>query len=106
MSSAGMIRLRFIFVLLIALVTSVLFAVPGKDAPETAYDESESLPCESAPIVSIGVPQDAAQTPGARVRPLRFGRFRGFVLKHLDQPKDWIYPISDSLTSLGCSLRC
>ena len=96
------------FVLVIALATSVSFAVPGKDAPETAYDESESLPCERAPIVSIGVPEAVAQTLGVRacVRPLCRSSFRRCAIKHLDQGSGWAYPISDSRTILDRSLRC
>jgi hypothetical protein len=50
-------RSRSVLVLLVALVLSVSFAVPAEDVPETAYDESEALPYESTPVISIAAPK-------------------------------------------------
>jgi type IV secretory pathway protease TraF len=52
-----MTQSRSVLVLLAALVLSVSFAVPAEDVPETAYDESESLPCGITPVVSVAAPK-------------------------------------------------
>jgi hypothetical protein len=46
------------FILL--LVLGLSWAVPAQDLPETTYDESEALPCESTPLVSEVIPPAAA----------------------------------------------
>ena len=51
----GMKVLRCAFVLLATFALSVSFGVPAEDVPETAYDESEALPYEGAPLFSIAV---------------------------------------------------
>ena len=65
-SSARMTQSRSVLVLLVALVLSVSFAVPAEDVPETAYDESESLPCERTPVVSIAAPETVREAPAVR----------------------------------------
>ena len=44
-----MFVLRSAVVVMVALVLIVSFTVPGEDAPETEYDESESVPFENTP---------------------------------------------------------
>lgn len=99
---------RSVLLLLVALVLSVCFAVPAEDVPETAYDESESLPCESTPVVSIAVPETVAQAPAVWPRASRFrlGSLRGSGGQSLDHETGWAYLIADSLTILDHSLRC
>ena len=52
----------FILILFVLLGFGLSLAVPAEDVPETAYDESEALPYESTPPVSILVPMGAART--------------------------------------------
>lgn len=64
-----MIYLRSILVLFIGLILILSFVVPAEDALETAYDESESLPFDRTPTVSIvpvaGLGKPHAVQPGA-----------------------------------------
>ena len=50
---------------------SVSRGVPAEDLPETAYDESEALPCEGTPLFSSVVPLMAAPTTQAMPSSLR-----------------------------------
>jgi hypothetical protein len=54
-----------ILILFVLLGFGVSLAVPAEDVPETAYDESEILPYESTPPVSIVVSIGAARTTQA-----------------------------------------
>ena len=47
-------------VLLMLLAFGASLAVPAENVPETAYDESEALPCENTPLFSTVVPLGAA----------------------------------------------
>ena len=58
-----------IFILFVLLGFGVSLAVPAEDVAESGYDESETLPYESTPPVSIVVPLRAARTT---LVPLRF----------------------------------
>jgi hypothetical protein len=51
--STLMRRPRSILVLCVVLAFGTSLAVPAEDVPETAYDESEALPYEGAPLFSI-----------------------------------------------------
>ena len=52
--------LRFALVLFATFALSVSFAAPAEDLPETAYDESESLPYEMTLPFSGDVVQESA----------------------------------------------
>jgi hypothetical protein len=52
----------FILILFVLLGFGLSLPVPAEDVPETAYDESEPLPYESTPPVSIVVRLGAART--------------------------------------------
>lgn len=54
---------RSAFVFLVLLDLGVSADVPSENMPETAYDESETLPCESTPLFSIVGPQAVAARP-------------------------------------------
>jgi len=56
-------KLRCILVVLAAFALSLSFAVPVEDDPETAYDESESLPYEMTPLLSGNIVQESAPAP-------------------------------------------
>jgi len=96
-----------ILVLLVLVAFGMSLAVPAEDVPETAYDESEALPCECTPVVSIAVRENIAQV--ATVRPcasrLRLASLRnpGTELDHVTGRAD---SSSDSLTILDHSFRC
>jgi hypothetical protein len=97
-----------VLVLFVFLAFSASQAVPAEDVPETAYDESESLPCESTPMISIVVPETVAEAPAVRPRAsrLRLGSLRRPGAQHLDHGTGWDRLVSDSLTILDHSLRC
>jgi hypothetical protein len=106
MSAARMAYLRSVFVLFVVLILSVSFAVPAEDVPETAYDESESPPCENTPVVSTAVPETFGEASTVRPRASRLDSQRRHGAPHLDNRKCRAYPNSDSLTILDHSLRC
>jgi hypothetical protein len=103
-----MTQSRSVLVLLVALVLSMSFAVPAEDVPETAYDESEALPYESTPVISIAAPKNAVETSAVRPRAsrLRFGSLKKSDRQKLDLRIGWAYPTSDSVAILEHSLRC
>jgi len=115
-------RSRRALVLFVALVLTMFFAVPAKDVPETAYDESASLPYVSirvvslagpepavaASVVSSAVPECIAEASAVRPRtsPLRLGSLRRPGAQTRDGTTGSAYRVSDSLTILDHSLRC
>ena len=58
--STSVKTVRFAFVLLVTMVLGLFLAVPAEDVPETAFDESETLPYQGTPLFSIEVPPAAA----------------------------------------------
>jgi hypothetical protein len=52
----------YIFVLFMFLAFGASLAVPAEDLPETAYDESESLPYEMTPALSGDLVQQSVPT--------------------------------------------
>jgi hypothetical protein len=52
---------RTALVVLAVLTLSLSFAVPAEDVPETAQDESESLPYETTPLLSRDLLEESAQ---------------------------------------------
>jgi len=55
-----------ILVLCVLLGFCVSLAVPAEDVPETAYDESETLPYEATPQLSIHVTQNPVSEVAGR----------------------------------------
>jgi hypothetical protein len=102
-----MTQSRSVLVLLVALVLSVSFAVPAEDVPETAYDESESLPCESTPVVSVAAHKTVGEAPVLRACASQLPRAS---LRSLEVRSDrWAeLPciVSPSLIILDHSFRC
>lgn len=97
-------------VLIAALAVGLSLAIPAEDVPETAYDESESLPCETAPIFSIEPPQTLARitqpilNSGSAFRSgLLTGRLCGCPTAHATSSG---HLASDILIVLGTPLRC
>lgn len=104
-----MTPLRSILVVFVALILSVCFALPAEDVPETVYDESESLPCESTPAVSILAAEISVEVPTAvpgACRMLLVASQEERKAWQLDGEKSRVYASSDSLTILDHLLRC
>lgn len=100
--------LRSMLVLFVALVLSVSFAVPAEDVPETAYDESESLPWESTPVVSLATPEISAKAPMVEPRvsrPLLESSSKPST-PSVDNQRRRTYRSSGFLTNLDHLLRC
>ena len=55
--------LRSALILAVALSLGESLAVPREDAPETAYDESESLPYETTPLFAVVAPRVIVRGP-------------------------------------------
>lgn len=65
-------RPRSAVLFFVLLVLGLSLAVPGVDLAETAYDESEAPPYESAPLISDVMPQaTASAAQGERSVPRR-----------------------------------
>jgi hypothetical protein len=98
---------RSVLVLLVALVLSVSFAVPAEDVPETAYDESESPPCESTAVVFIAASETVGEAPAVRAGASQLLRTS---LKRLEAHRSdrWagLPTVSSSLVILDHSFRC
>ena len=103
-----MSRSRSVLVLLIALVLGVFFAIPAEDLPETAYDESESLPYEGTPVICIAGPAIVAERPDVRqcAPQPRFRSVRTADTQLLQPGPGSAHPICDSIPILDRSLRC
>lgn len=103
-----MAKSHSVLVLFIALVVSLSFAVPVEDVPETPYDESESLPYESAPVVCIAAPEAIAQSPAVPLRAPRFrlGSLEPLGARQIVRDTGWANFISHSLIILDHSFRC
>ena len=97
-----------VLLLFIALVVSLSFAVPVEDVPETPYDESESLPYESAPVVCIAAPEAIMQAPAEPLRAprFRFDRLEEPGARQIVRDTGWDDFISDSLIIRDHFFRC
>jgi hypothetical protein len=103
-----MSKLRCVLVVLAALAVSLSFAVPVEDDPETPYDESESLPCESTPVFS-SVLQESARALQSVLIPALPPRINPTARREeilAQQSARAPHSICDSITILGHSLRC
>jgi hypothetical protein len=93
-------------VVLLAFILAVSFTVPAQDVPETAYEESESLPFENSADVSIVVSEDCTQPITTRHDVVSVGRglckCNGQRHRMAGEP----HSISTSRIILDCSLRC
>jgi hypothetical protein len=98
-------RLRFVLVVLATFTLSLSFAVPAEDLPDTAYDESESLPYEmSLPLLS----ELAQESASARIEVILAGDSfpKPELLLGRARSEPAAHPNSDSLIILDHSLRC
>ena len=93
--------------LLVVLVLSVSFAVPAEDAPETAYDESESLAFDGTPVLSIAATRIFERLTLPTCGPKRVRICSGRVeISGFDIRAELAHPICHSLTTLHQSFRC
>lgn len=94
--------MRSILVFLVALFFGLSLAVPAEDVPETPYDESEVLPCESTPVFTTAVRTALLKTEPA---PEKHCCIQKFNLAHrlTTESVDWI---AVSLIILDHSRRC
>ncbi len=90
---------RSVLVFLLLLVFGMCLAVPAEDAPETSYNESETLPYESRPVFSIVKPQASAQIAKAELSGGLRSIFSTVPCKHFQC-------VAVSLTILERSFRC
>ena len=100
---------RYVLVLLVAFAFGLSFALPTEDVPETAYDESESLPYESVPLSSSEVLAEHAQALHSTAifhSQLQLGCVTKRDGIRAEQEERSMYPISDSLIILEHYLRC
>jgi hypothetical protein len=99
---------RSALVLLVLLGLGVSVGVPAEDMPETAYDESETLPFEGTPPFSIVVPEAVAARPTlpTRVSSRCFDLTTRRCESHWKNRAKTVRPSLDALTILSCSLRC
>ena len=102
--SASFMRRRCsILVLCVLLGFGVPLADPAEDVPETAYDESEGLPYEVIPLLSIVSRPVAARTPQPMLKSGSLSRRYEGRAEH----RAWsAHPASNSLPILNHSLRC
>jgi hypothetical protein len=99
--------LRSALVLLATFALNVSFAIPAEDVPETAYDESESLPYEMAPLFSADLVQESS--PILQFVPTGLGELVS-APRHALGLAEWrelaAHHISGSLIILDHTLRC
>ena len=58
-----MTKARSLLVLLVAFLLGMYSAIPAEDVPETAYDESDSLPYECTLLFSVEIPKPFTDAP-------------------------------------------
>ena len=97
-----------ILVLFVLLVFGASLVVPAEDAPETAYDESETLPYEGAPLFSITEPQASPRIAKAELSCESLLRFNPSTKrgKRRREDNEQSHCVPDSLTILDHAFRC
>lgn len=99
--------LRCALVLLATFALSVSFALPAEDWPETAYDESESLPYEMTPPLSGDlVPESAPTLQVVPIVPSGLFPTLKHALVRAGRRELAAHHISDSLIIFDHTLRC
>jgi hypothetical protein len=100
-------RASSILVLFVLLAFGASLAVPAEDVPETAYDESESLPYEMTPPLSGDLAQESAPTfQVVPIAPSDLFSTPRQALVRAGCRELAAHPISDSLIILDHTLRC
>ena len=99
-------RASSILVLFVLLAFGVSLAVPAEDVAETSYDESESLPAESVPVLAIATPQTAAKASAVRPRYLGLPFAGESELHKSIRELRSVSLMPNSFSTLAVSLRC
>ena len=105
---ACMRKPRSALVFFVLLIFSLALAVPAEDAPETTYDESESLPYEGTTSISTNISVTAEL---AGQEPLTYSGF-GLGVRPLPSSARILTPEANRYTdarvssALLCTLRC
>jgi len=101
-------RAYSILVLCVLLGFGVSLAVQVEDVQETAYDESESLPCESTPVVFIAAPKAVRDAPAMRPGASQLLRtsLSGPKVRGSDRWAELHCAVHSSLMILNHSFRC
>jgi hypothetical protein len=99
---------RSALVVLLLLSFGVSLPVSTEDVPETPYDESETLPCESTPVFSIAMLEPFAETPASqcRVPVFRLVAPKRLGSRHPGHWADLSRSSFISITNLAHALRC
>jgi hypothetical protein len=93
-----------ILLLCVLLGFGMSLIAPAEDVPETAYDESETLPYVSTSVVSVAAPKVVVPALGERTADVfHFASLREFGSQHRASSS---HPVCDSLTIFDRSLRC
>jgi hypothetical protein len=96
-----------ILLLCVLLGFGVSMVVPAEDVPETAYDESETLPIGSVPTLAIATPASVAKAVVVRFRGLefRFATGESELHKFVRGPRSGS-SVPEALSDLTICLRC
>ena len=99
-------RASSLFLIFVLVVFGLSLALPAEDLTETAYDESETLPCQSPASLSTGTSQlIALECRGASATfPQVF--LRTIQLLHLASPLSDLCVIPPSRLAQLSTLRC
>lgn len=90
--------------LCVVMCFGVFFSIPAEDMPETIYDESESLPCEMTPVISMAGVQESRSA----LQVVSVGKSNLPPAPRHNEPevKPAKHLFSKSLVLLETSLRC
>jgi len=97
-----------ILVFCVLLGFGMSLAVPAEDVPETAYDESETLPYNGTPLFSIAAPQTSSGIAKAELRCGFLFRSASLMKRCKLRRKNNSLPghVPDFATVLNQSFRC
>jgi hypothetical protein len=98
----------FILIIFVLLAFGGSLAVPAEDVPETAYDESETLPYNGTPLFSIAAPQTSSRIAKAELRCGFLFRSASLMKRCKLRRKNNALPgrVPDFVTVLNHSFRC
>ena len=99
---------RSALLLFVLLFLGLSWAVPAEDVAETAYDESESLPYESTPLISNVMPQAAASATQAAPSAPRRQRTTPFPGAAMRNSRTDAHRFAEARVTLAllCTLLC
>lgn len=107
--SAPVTRRYSVVAFSLILIFGLSLGIPGEDSPGTAYDESETAPCESTPLFRSAMPRVNACGPRStlnQVLPLRFSSCTAGCKPDRALKAGLANINSHSLTPVNQTLRC